>query len=196
MDWIEGVRKNSQAFFGEDATADDLSELTDRVNIMVGEVFKYVIELFRQHKWRRTGVIWWSLLDMWPMMFNYSVVDYHFRPKRPFHWIARSQYPVCLMADDPQEDGSIPIHAVNDTLKDAQGDFTVATIGGDVLASGHFSVPANSVSTAITLKPSQLPSGILLIRWDGKFNHFTHGKPPWNFREYRAMVLAMDKLMP
>ena len=34
--------------------------------ISQAEAKKYFIEKFRIEKWRRTGIIWWNLIDGWP----------------------------------------------------------------------------------------------------------------------------------
>ena len=194
INWIKAVRRNSRFFFGSEPTPDDPQALTDCTNLLVCEIFKFVIEFFRQHKWRRTGVIWWSLADMWPMMFNYSVLDYHLKPKRPYRWIARSQQPICLMADDHKPHELVVIHAVNDTLQDAEGDFTLEDTDGNVLRRGHYHVAANGVSKAMAVMPEDLPRGLIVIRWgDGAFNHFANGEPPWDFAAYRAMADALEK---
>ena len=55
---------------------------------------------WRVLKYRHTGLLWWSLMDMWPMAFNYSVVDVHGRPKLPYDYLRLSQQPFALMGHD------------------------------------------------------------------------------------------------
>ena len=67
------------------------------VNIICAEIFKDVIEYSRVNYPKKTGVLWWSLYDMWPMLFNYSVVDCDGQRKLPYYWIRESQQDVALI---------------------------------------------------------------------------------------------------
>lgn len=86
--------------------------------ISQAEAKKYFIEKFRVSKWRRTGIIWWNLIDGWPQ-FSDAVVDYYFVKKLAYHYIKRSQNPVCMIFDEPCG-RSLSLYAVNefDTVKE------------------------------------------------------------------------------
>lgn len=56
------------------------------------EAVKFFIENVRLHKWRKTGIIWWNMLDCWPQISD-AVVDYYFHRKLAFHYIRRVQQP-------------------------------------------------------------------------------------------------------
>ena len=94
---------------------------------------KFFIELFRLARWRRTGIIWWNLIDGWPQMSD-AVVDYYFEPKLAYETIARCQQHLCLMLSEPQ-DGVHQVLALNDTLRDETLAYTVKDIdSGEVVA--------------------------------------------------------------
>ena len=45
---------------------DNLPDFCRMSQISQAEAVKYFIERFRLRKWRRTGIIWWNLIDGWP----------------------------------------------------------------------------------------------------------------------------------
>lgn len=198
--WKHSLQKNLTRFFDREFSIDHLSELTLATNIMAGDVYKFAVEYFRIHKWRRTGVLWWSLLDMWPMMFNFSVVDSNFRKKKPYYWIKQSQQPLCLIAEDA-EDGDCDLYAVNDTLREIHGQYRLCRITAegkeeiflqDVFRSGK------NVSVMIA-KGIHLPERqcLYLIEWDVDghtyYNHFVAGKPPFPFDAYKRWSAYLDQ---
>jgi beta-mannosidase len=69
--------------------------------------------MFRTAKWRRTGVLWWNLMDGWPQ-FSDAVVDYYFCKKLAYHFIRRSQMPLILTLREPKN-WRQEIVACNDT---------------------------------------------------------------------------------
>ena len=73
-----------------------------RARVSQAEAKKYFIERFRVTKWRRSGIIWWNLIDGWPQISD-AVVDYYGVKKLAYHYIKRSQQTVCLMFDEPGE---------------------------------------------------------------------------------------------
>jgi beta-mannosidase len=70
--------------------------------ISQAEAKKYFIERVRLHKESISGIIWWNLLDCWPQISD-AVVDYYFSKKLAYHYIRRSQLPVCVMMDELEE---------------------------------------------------------------------------------------------
>lgn len=93
---------------------EDLETFSKMSQISQAEAKKYFIERFRLSKWRRSGIIWWNLLDGWPQISD-AVVDYYFTKKLAFSYIKRSQTPICLMCGEP-EGSLLPLYGVNDTL--------------------------------------------------------------------------------
>jgi len=92
---------------------DDLERFALASQIVQAEAMKFFVELFRIGKWRRTGIIWWNLLDGWPQISE-AVVDYYFCRKQAFYAIQMSQQPVCLMFGEPGDWG-LELYGVNDT---------------------------------------------------------------------------------
>ncbi len=199
--WKDRVQQNLLRQCDRKFSPDEWNDLALGINIVIGNIFKFAIEHFRIHKWRKTGVIWWSLLDMWPMMFNYSVVDSNFRPKQPtYDWIRQSQQASCLAAEASEDGGTIRIFALNDTLKKQQGRYRILTLaeGGaeKELAASDFVMELNA-TTPITKIANPGKPALWILEWtlDGKtsFNHFVCGKPPIPFETYREWCLHMER---
>ena len=115
------------------------------------EAFKYFIESARARAWRRTGLIWWNMLDGW-LQISDAVVDWYFTKKRAFNAIKRSQEPVLVMLDEPQgwhQDVVIS----NFTLKDADVKLRLWDADtGETLFEGEFSCPANTNTIAGSMR--------------------------------------------
>ncbi len=92
---------------------DDLDEFARMSQISQAEAKKFFIERFRMDKWDKTGIIWWNLLDGWPQISD-AVVDYYYTRKLAWHYIRRSQQPVCLMLSEPDAAGVHTLYGVND----------------------------------------------------------------------------------
>ncbi len=137
------------------------------------EAFKYFIERFRVTKWRRTGIIWWNLLDGWPQVSD-AVVGYDYVPKLAYHFIKRVQKPRHMAFTDPA-DGQITLMAINDAQKAATFTYTVKDITSlpadtalaavPALLSGVVTVPADATAPAATLPAAGLDHRFLLIEW-------------------------------
>lgn len=80
--------------FGE--IPEDTAEFPLLSQISQAEAIKFFIEFTRVNKWRKTGIIWWNLIDCWPQ-FSDAVVDYYYEKKLAFHYIVNSQKPLCLI---------------------------------------------------------------------------------------------------
>jgi beta-mannosidase len=96
---------------------DNLRDFATASQISQAEAKKYFIERFRVSKWRRTGIIWWNLIDGWPQISD-AVVDYYYDKKLAYYYIKRSQQPICFIFDEPDADGYLPLYVVNDTQTD------------------------------------------------------------------------------
>lgn len=155
------------------------------------EAKKFFIEFFRAGKWRRTGIIWWNLMDGWPQISD-AVVDYYFDRKLAYHTIKRVQQPVCLMFSEPtgwQQD----LVAVNDTSADAEVRYTVRDVDtGEVLLAGRQVAAADSVTTMGNVRYSAAVKRFYLIEWDGPagqgINHYMAGNPPFDLATYRRWM--------
>ena len=110
--------------FGQAET--DLNDFVKQSQISQAEAKKYFIERFRIGKWRRTGIVWWNLLDGWPQVSD-AVVDYYFRKKLAYSYIKRSQTPVCLMMDEYHE-GGYTLCAANDLSQDVSVTYRIIDV--------------------------------------------------------------------
>jgi beta-mannosidase len=183
--------------FGFDA--DTLEDFASSSQICQAEAKKFFVEMVRLKKWRRTGVIWWNLLDCWPQ-FSDAVVDYYFSRKLAYFYIQRSQQPICLMVDEAENWH----HAVvlgNDSRTDAEVRFTVEDGDtGEVLLSGRTRSPANENLVVGSVKAYAGKQRLLLLRWeidgDGKphANHYVSGHPPLDRARYAGWLKRIEAL--
>ncbi|PJB28341.1 glycoside hydrolase family 2, partial [Candidatus Desantisbacteria bacterium CG_4_9_14_3_um_filter_50_7] len=126
--------------FGE--MPESLEEFALASQVSQAEAKKFFIEMFRIKKWRRTGIIWWNVMDCWPQ-FSDAIVDYYFSKKLAYWFIKRVQVPVCVMVDEP-DDWNCRIVAGNDSLEPAEGKFSIRDAdSGEALLKGNFEVGAN-----------------------------------------------------
>ncbi len=158
--------------------------------ISQAEAKKYFIEKFRVNKWKCTGIIWWNLLDGWPQISD-AVVDYYYTKKLAYHYIRRSQEPVCLMFAEP-ENGILPLVGVNDTPESAELTYTVMRISDEkTLLSGKALLAPDSASEIATVKADD-GKEFYLIEWqkDGKkyINHYFTNIIDIDYEKYIAAI--------
>jgi beta-mannosidase len=159
--------------------------------ISQAEAKKSFIEMTRLKKWRRTGIIWWNMLDGWPQ-FSDAVVDWYGAKKLAFTYIQRAQAPLCLLVTEPQ-DWHIKLVAGNDARTDFTGQYQMTDLqSGEVLLEGAFASPANQNTELATLRVSQAEHKLFGITWEangqrGK-NHYLLGKPPFSLADYKTVL--------
>ncbi|MBQ0111378.1 MAG: hypothetical protein KBS41_05595 [Oscillospiraceae bacterium] len=155
--------------------ADNIEDFARRSQCSQAEAFKYFIERFRLEKWRRTGILWWNLVDGWPQISD-AVVDYYYSKKLAYHFIKRSQNPVCVMVAEPQ-DGKYKIFAVNDLPQDKQVTVKITDLkNGKLLCESTFTAPADkSINFAELDEVNDLTMFKIEYSYDGKnyLNHYT-----------------------
>lgn len=153
-----------QRLFG--TLPDNLRMFSMMSQISQAEADKFFIERFRVSKWRRTGILWWNLLDGWPQISD-AVVDWYYCKKIAYHYIKRSQTPVCLMFDEPK-DGALDLYAVNDLPVSCRLRYTVTDITrGDVIITGMADAVADS-SVKIASLSAMTDYHFLLITWEAE----------------------------
>lgn len=161
-----------------------------------GEAMKYFLELWRGHKFQdKTGIIWWNLRDGWPILSD-AIVDYYNSKKRAYSYLHDAGTPVCVLINDA-ENGGLPLVAVNDTRRPAEGSVVVTNVeSGKQLFKGDFKVASNGRSI-ITSLPEPEGQGVLLIKYtlSGKTcqNHYLYGKPPFKLEQYRQWMKKIGK---
>ncbi len=177
-----------KVLFGE--IPDNLEEFSLLSQISQAEAKKYFIERFRIGKWRRTGIIWWNMLDGCPQ-FSDAVVDYYFEKKLAYHYIKRSQEMAAFMCDEPDE-GKIKLTGVNDYDKDVQAAYRVTDITCDkVMAEGICLLKADSSETVAVMDMAGR-GGFYLIEWkigEKQYrNHYMAWENPVDKKKYLEMA--------
>ncbi len=162
-----------ERLFGGAST--DLGEFALQSQISQAEAKKFFIEHFRCAKWRRTGIIWWNLIDGWPQISD-AVVDWYGVKKLAYHFIKRSQQPFCMMFNEP-ENGRLRLTAANDTQRAVSVRYTVTDLSSDtLLLEGGCTAEANGLLPLEEI--SETPGAFYLIEWTGDAagkNHYTAG---------------------
>ncbi|MBQ2986076.1 MAG: hypothetical protein IJE23_01190 [Tyzzerella sp.] len=162
--------------------AESLDDFVCQSQISQAEAKKYFIEKFRVRKWKCTGIIWWNLLDGWPQVSD-AIVDYYYTKKLAFHYIKRSQEPVCLMFAEP-ENGKIQLMAANDLSEDKVVSYTVKKFSDtdhddEVVLSGEKVIAADTTEALDSLEITNDEKNFYYIEWtmDGeryKNHYFTN----------------------
>ena len=182
-------------------TPRDLATYAKMSQISQAEAFKYFIERFRTAKWRRTGIIWWNLLDGWPQISD-AVVNYDFTPKLAYHFIGRVQKPLHMAFSDPA-DGRFSLVGINDTSKDEVFTYTVKDITGlpvgtdlttvPALLSGTATIPADTATPVASLPTTGMDDRFLLIEWtDSRGDHTSHFILEPKHLDYTTYMQALE----
>jgi len=169
---------------------ENLADFVCQSQISQAEAKKYFIEKFRIAKWKRTGIIWWNLLDGWPQVSD-AVVDYYFTKKLAYHYIKRSQERVCLMFDEPLEN-RISLFGVNELPSKCVIDYTVSRIiphaENEILLKGRAILEEESSVEITKLPIGEREKSFYLIEWElegKKFkNHYFTNIIDINYKEY------------
>ncbi len=174
----------------------DLEAYALASQISQSEAKKYFIERFRTAKGRRTGILWWNLIDGWPQ-FSDAVTDWYGTKKLAYNTIKRISAPVCGMVRD-EENGDPVLVFANEYLADANISYRVFdAMNGTELAAGELSCPANAASDAVKL-PKTDGQRVLAIRWTVNGcefkNHHVTGKPPYDLNTLAAALAAAGVL--
>jgi beta-mannosidase len=182
-----------QTMFG--AIPDTLEQYAKLSQISQAEANKYFIERFRIGKWKRTGILWWNLLDGCPQISD-AVVDYYFVKKLAYSYIKRAQAPVCMMMDESQ-DNVRRLVAVNDTPKDCQLHYTVRDVyTNESVSEGTAMAKADSAVTVAILPAPEDEDRFYLIEWDsedgviGKNHYMTKSRELCADRVLNAMTIC------
>ena len=170
---------------------DDLGDFVRQSQISQAEAKKYFIEKFRIGKGERTGIIWWNLLDGWPQVSD-AVVDYYFVKKLAYHYIRRSQAPVCLMFDEP-EDRKLRLVGVNDLPEEQEVRYRVVRIGETetedrTALTGCARLAADAAVILDTLPLAEGEQAFYLIEWEqggqSGYNHYFTNLLHTDYRKY------------
>jgi len=197
LTWRKSGRELCEVLYGRDFSFDQWKDYTVAINLACAELFKDAIEYCRVKRWSKSGVLWWSLTDMWPMLFNYSVTDDQQNPKLPYFWIRQSQEPVAMMAVRVEHGGELAVYAVNDTREAAVIEYSVSAYdqGGNsrILGSGVCCQQGNSAAMTQRIAESEEPE-LWIIRYRiGDYesvNHVFTGRAPYAVMKRWTEILA------
>ena len=186
---IDLMAKQINEMFG--FTPGSLEEFALASQISQAEAKKFFIELFRQTKWRRTGIIWWNLLDCWPQ-FSDAVVDYYFAKKLAYHYIKRAHQRLLIAVCEPK-DWKCDVIASNDTLKGLSFKYRLYDIDtGDTLLAGSSQIPADGIISLGQIPFSHGKKEFIMIEWESEMgcgkNHYLAGFPPFDFAQYKIWM--------
>jgi len=195
---VELMRKQIREMFG--AAPENLEDFAWQSQVAQAEAKKFFIELFRGAKWRRTGILWWNLIDGWPQ-FSDAVVDYYFEKKLAFDFIRRAQEPLLVMLREPQG-WTQDLVACNDTRDAIALTYTVRDAdSGAVLAQDERTAAADAVTVLEALPYTRSQARFLHLEWQSPRgagrNHYLSGNPPFDAARYRAwLARAYGTKMP
>ncbi|MDD6883474.1 MAG: glycoside hydrolase family 2 TIM barrel-domain containing protein [Eubacteriales bacterium] len=182
-------------FFGE--VPDTLEAFSKLSQVVQAEAKKFFVERTRIKKWRRTGIIWWNMLDGWPQISD-AIVDYYFTKKRAFQYIKRIQQKTCLMMDE-LSDWSHDVVLGNDSWENFRVQWQVTDgDSGEVVLQGETMSPANENVKlgSVRIMPGQ--QRLFLLTWeaDGKRygNHYITGFPCYDANTVLGWLEKIDKL--
>ncbi|MBQ4090359.1 MAG: hypothetical protein IJC56_10860 [Clostridia bacterium] len=176
---------------------EDIDEFAVISQISQAEALKFFIERTRCLKWKRTGIIWWNMLDCWPQISD-AVVDYYFTKKLAWHYCHRSQQPrIAMIAEINGWNHDVML--ANDTLENAE--FTWSIEDGDtgeVLASGMTKVAAGENANAATFGVDPSAQRLLILKWEANgekyANHFITGFPKYKKADLFRWLEIIRKL--
>ncbi len=191
------MRNQVQALFG--SVPESLEEFALASQISQAEAKKFFIEMVRARKWRRTGVIWWNLLDGWPQISD-AVVDYYFTKKIAYHYIKRSQVPVCLIMREP-ENWRYTCIVDNNTRLDQPVEWRIEDGDtGALQAEGRTVARANENTFVAELPMVPGTQELFIMRWTlggGQFaNHYAAGYVPFDLSSYKKRLPIIESLPP
>lgn len=192
----ELMAKQINEYFG--FCPDNLEDFILASQINQAEAKKHFIETTRLRKWRRTGIIWWNMIDGWPQ-FSDAVVDYYFNKKLAYYYIKRVQNPICIMITEP-ENWHAEIKVSNDTLTGHAGKYRVWNGETDeTISEGWFQSLSNATAHIANISVSQGEKKLILIEWEignvKSYNHYILGHVPADFNRYKdwlKIIAALD----
>lgn len=143
----------------------DLATFAKQSQISQAEAVKYFIENFRNNKWRKTGILWWNIIDGWPQISD-AVVDWYGCKKLAYYYIKRSQQTVGMGFKEPVN-GQMELMAYNDSREGQTLSYTVENLStGEVVAQGEVFVHADAIARAAVIPEEKY--AFYLIKWAGK----------------------------
>ncbi|MCE5197719.1 MAG: glycoside hydrolase family 2 [Armatimonadota bacterium] len=186
---VELMEKQVRELFG--VVPDNLDDYSLASQVSQAEAKKFFVEMFRTGKWRKTGLIWWNIMDGWPQ-FSDAVVGYYFDKKLAYDYIKRSQRPLLIALREPQS-WRQDVVACNDTRNDMEMEFTLRDIdSGEVLLQGNTTAKADAVTPLGSIPFSNSKQRFIQIEWTDSLgratNHYLAGYPPFDLNTYKGWL--------
>ena len=192
---IQLMHDQVEMYFG--MAPQDLETFSRLSQIVQAEAKKFFIERTRIKKWRRTGIIWWNMIDGWPQISD-AVVDYYYAKKLAYHYIRRVQRPVCMMMDE-QAGWTYDVVLGNDSRTPHEVSWRVEDgESGEILLEGKTFSPANENALLGRIRALPGMQKLYLLRYevDGVqyANHFISGFPHFDAQRMLKWVEIIRKL--
>jgi beta-mannosidase len=142
-------------------------------------------------KWRRTGILWWNLIDGWPQ-FSDAVVDYYFEKKLAFDYIKRVQQPLIVAFREPSS-WKQELVVCNDTRQDLEIEYSVRDIDtNQTVCEGRALTSANENTLLTSIPFYNSEKRFYLIEWQSENgsgrNHYLAGHPAFDLQTYRGWL--------
>ena len=151
---LNGIMNEIRTVFKD--IPDKLDDLILASQATHAEALKFWIDSWRIKKGDRTGILFWSFMDGWPLI-SFGVVDYYDRKKLAYDYVQESQRDVQVICGEA-EGGRHPVVVVNDTLAPVQGHVTVRRAGETVpVLEKDFAVGANGKETIGSIPQPEKP---------------------------------------
>ena len=190
---VELMEDQVRNLFGH--VPEDLENFVTASQIVQAEAVKTFIEFFRINKYRKTGIMWWNVIDCWPQ-FSDAVVDYYFVRKLACSYIKRAQQEVMLTFSEPA-DWMARLQCSNDLDHEITLNYTVREAGSsEILLQGVKTVPADTSCEIDMMKVSIGEQKMYIIEYEyngrKSFNHYTQGFPPFDLEKYKIWQTELD----
>ncbi|MBE5742688.1 MAG: hypothetical protein E7360_05175 [Clostridiales bacterium] len=172
------------------SASNDLSEFARQSQISQAEAKKFFIEMFRLQRPRKTGILWWNVVDGWPQVSD-AIIDWYGVKKLAYSYVKRSQAPLCFMMSEPK-DGKLSLVVTNDSRQDETGSYEVVDITTDkVVAHGNYTVESDGKLTVDVINENK--EAFYLIKWTYSggtgVNHFTANiGENWTYEKYKTCM--------
>ena len=184
---IELMAKQIKELFG--CVPENLGDFILASQISQAEAMKFFIEMFRSDP-RRTGIMWWNLIDGWPQ-FSDAVVDYYFEKKLAYHYIRDAQRPVILMIGEP-ENGGCDVLLIDSRIERSKiicrvRDYITGKLFIDTcVAAGE------RIAKIGRIPYSNGEKKIYALEWEENSvtnkSHYLSGNPPFDLQTYRKFL--------
>lgn len=186
---IQLMQDQVDILFGQ--VPESIEDFARLSQISQAEAKKFFIERTRLKKWRRTGVIWWNMLDGWPQISD-AVVDYYYAKKLAYYYIKRVQQPIVLMMDELVDWGHQVVLG-NDSRETRAVRYQIADGDtGEILLAGECVSPANENVLLGNIRELAGRQKLYLLTWeiDGKQygNHYISGYPAYDAKTMLGWV--------